>query len=453
MKIEVCILAGGQSRRMGKPKGALHLDGSPLVDWSKRIARGAGFPYRVIDRDLGESRGPISGIRTALQTTKADAVIFLSCDMPFVRSSTLRKLATFVVPALAGRPPDGHRTPSRLKPELQTSAAFATQNKVVGFPFMLRRGEIPNVDSLQALARKMNAKVFEISDDESFNINTPEDFKKAERTLATFRKRTILDIDSLSIRRGEVEILRDINWRVNKGEHWAILGANGSGKTSLLSALTGYLSPTGGRIRLLGREFGRSDWRELRKHIGLVSSALRQLMADSETALETVASGKDAVIDVWGPLKRADRERARAILAQIGCSYLEKRVWAVLSQGERQRVLIGRALMANPQALILDEPCAGLDPAAREHFLEFLQSLTEKPRSPAIVLVTHHVEEIVKGITHVLALKAGIIVASGVKKTTLTSALLSDVFACRAQLQVEGSRYELRVAAQSHVVM
>jgi iron complex transport system ATP-binding protein len=429
MKIEVCILAGGQSRRMGRPKAAVELEGLPLIEWSKRIARGAGLPYRVIDRDLGESRGPISGIQTALKTTRAEAVIFLSCDMPFVRSSTLRKLTSYVVPA------------------------FAAHNKMVGFPFILPRSKIAEVETLQALARKTKAKVFEISEDESFNINTPGDFERAERMLRVFRTGVILDVDSLSVRRGEVEILRDINWRVNRGEHWAILGANGSGKTSLLSALTGYLSPTTGRFRLLGQEFGRSDWRELRTHIGLVSSALRQLMADAETALETVASGKDAVIDVWGPLKPNDRARAREILAKIGCAHLERRVWAVLSQGERQRVLIGRALMANPHALILDEPCAGLDPAAREHFLEFLQGLTEKRGGPAIILVTHHVEEIVPGITHVLALKNGEVAAAGPKTPTLTGTLLSDVFDCRARLRRAGSRYALRVAGGRAVVM
>src|SRR5438045_4914829 len=110
----------------------------------------------------------------------------------------------------------------------------------------------------------------------------------------------VLEVRDLHVRRGTITILDRVSWRVERGEHWAILGANGSGKTSLLSALTGYVSPTTGRFRALGREFGRSDWRELRKHIGLVSSALRQMMADSETALETIASGKDAVIDVWG---------------------------------------------------------------------------------------------------------------------------------------------------------
>ena len=429
MKIEVCILAGGKSSRMGQPKSAMLLEGSPLLHWSRRIAQAAGLPYRVIDRDLSESRGPISGIQTALKTTHANAVIFLSCDMPFVRSSTLRQLIAKGAPA------------------------FSITDEGVGFPFILNKKSTIDAASLQALARKLKATKIPITEDESFNINTPSDFKKAERLLAAFNKGAILDVDSLSIRRGPVEILRDINWRVQKGEHWAILGANGSGKTSLLSALTGYLSPTTGRIRLLGQEFGRSDWRELRKHVGLVSSALRQLMADSETALETVASGKDAVIDVWGPLKPAAKSRAKKILAEIGCSHLEKRVWAVLSQGERQRILIGRALMANPQALILDEPCAGLDPAAREHFLEFLQSLTEKRHAPAIILVTHHVEEIVKGITHVLALKNGNITAAGEKNRTLTSQLLSNIFECRARLKRDGSRYELRVAAQRHGVM
>ena len=184
-------------------------------------------------------------------------------------------------------------------------------------------------------------------------------------------KRPVLEISNLRIQRGGTVILDGVNWRVAAGEHWVILGANGSGKTSLLSALTGYLMPTDGDIFLLGKKYGQSDWRDLRKKIGLVSSSMRQMMADDEPALETVASGKYAMIDFWGRLSRAEKARALRLLKQVECEYLAERPWRVLSQGERQRVLIGRALMATPRVLILDEPCAGLDPAARERFLQF----------------------------------------------------------------------------------
>jgi iron complex transport system ATP-binding protein len=412
---------------MGTLKGELRLERMRLVDWAKQIARGAGLPWRVIERDLEESRGPVSGVRTALKTSRAKFVIFLSCDMPFVRSSTLRKL-------------------------MESEAAVFTQSKGrVGFPFALPKKTEAEAESLRDLAGCLKARQITISEEEGFNINTPREFRAAERMLK--KSDVVLDVDALSIRRGVVEILRDVDWRVRQGEHWAILGANGSGKTSLLSALTGYMSATSGRIRLLGREFGRADWRELRKHVGLVSSALRQLMADGETALETVASGKEAMIDLWHEVKGAERRRARAILEEIGCGYLEKRVWAVLSQGERQRVLIGRALMGRPGVLILDEPCAGLDPAAREHFLEFIEALTRKRGGPAVILVTHHVEEIVRGITHVLALKEGTVAAAGEKKEILSSGLLSDIFGCEARLAGKGGRFSLRVRSVRRGVM
>ncbi|MDR3377607.1 MAG: ATP-binding cassette domain-containing protein, partial [Verrucomicrobiae bacterium] len=176
----------------------------------------------------------------------------------------------------------------------------------------------------------------------------------------------ILSVADLRIERSGTAILRQIDWRVERGQHWVILGANGSGKTSLLSALTGYLMPTSGAISVLGETYGQSDWRELRKKIGLVSSSIRQMMSDDEPAQETVASGKYAMIDFWGRISRAEKAQARRLLQQVECDYLAERPWRVLSQGERQRVLIGRALMARPRILILDEPCAGLDPAARE---------------------------------------------------------------------------------------
>lgn len=262
----------------------------------------------------------------------------------------------------------------------------------------------------------------------------------------------ILRVEKLKVRRGQVKILHDVCWRVQPGEHWVILGANGSGKTSLLSALTGYLTPTDGEITLLGESFGRSDWRELRKHVGIVSSSVRQLMADDEPALETVISGKHAMIDFWGRISRDDRKRAMQLLRQIECTYLAERPWRVLSQGERQRVLIGRALMAKPRLLILDEPCAGLDPAAREHFLQFLQRLGKNKNSPTLVLVTHHVEEIMPVFSHVLVLKTGRVLMVGRKASTLTSKLLSETFNAPVKLTCARGRYGMRVTGRSNVV-
>ncbi|HSY17738.1 MAG TPA: ABC transporter ATP-binding protein [Candidatus Acidoferrales bacterium] len=257
--------------------------------------------------------------------------------------------------------------------------------------------------------------------------------------------RPILSVDNLRIVRDGTVILHDVDWRVARGQHWVILGANGSGKTSLLSALTGYLMPTAGEISLLGQTYGQSDWRELRKKIGLVSSSVRQMMADKEPALETVASGKYAMIDFWGRLTRTEKLQARKLLRQVECEYLADRPWRVLSQGERQRVLIGRALMAKPRVLILDEPCAGLDPAAREHFLDFIQRLGQTGNAPTLILVTHHVEEIMPVFTHVLLLKDGAVLKAGETADALTSRNLSRAFNARMKLQAASNRYTLKV--------
>jgi iron complex transport system ATP-binding protein len=255
----------------------------------------------------------------------------------------------------------------------------------------------------------------------------------------------VLEISNLKIQRNGVTILDGINWRVEPGQHWAILGANGSGKTSLLSALTGYLMPTAGEIILLGKKYGRSDWRELRKKIGIVSSSVRQMMPDDEPALETVASGKFAMIDFWGRLLRTDKTRALKLLRRIECQHLAARPWRVLSQGERQRVLIGRALMARPRVLILDEPCAGLDPAAREHFLQFLQRLGKTEASPTLVLVTHHVEEIMPIFSRALILKNGKVLASGSKSEVVTAKILSGAFGAKVKLRFKRHRFAMNV--------
>lgn len=260
---------------------------------------------------------------------------------------------------------------------------------------------------------------------------------------------SILTVSDLTVSRGSALILDRVSWQVLPGEHWAVLGGNGSGKTSLLSALTGYLTPTAGQLELLSQRYGKTDWRELRKKVGLVSSSIRQMIPENEPALETVISGRYAMIDFWGKMTAADRRRGAAILKQIECEALAQRPWLFLSQGERQRVLIGRALMAHPALLILDEPCAGLDPAAREHFLQFLESLARRKRGPTLVLVTHHVEEIMPIFSHVLILKQGRVLAMGERKKTLTSGNLSRAFGTMIRLANRNGRYSLQILGRS----
>ncbi len=249
----------------------------------------------------------------------------------------------------------------------------------------------------------------------------------------------VLALENLRVARGKTVILHDLSWRVEHGQHWVILGGNGSGKTSLLGALTAYLTPSGGSVQLLGATYGRgADWRELRRRVGLVSSSLRQMLPDEEPALLTVLSGKHAQIQFWGRRpSAAERAEALACLAQVECAHLAERPWGVLSQGERQRVLIGRALMARPALMILDEPCAGLDPVARERFLTFVERLGQRtdPGAPTLVLVTHHVEEIQPVFTHALLLREGRLLAAGPTRRVLTSVNLSATFGADLRLR------------------
>jgi iron complex transport system ATP-binding protein len=217
--------------------------------------------------------------------------------------------------------------------------------------------------------------------------------------------------------------------------------------------LTGYFSATEGEISLLGERFGEADWRELRTRIGVVSSSVRLLMAETETALESVVTGKYAMIDYWGKVKPADAREARRILRSVECAHLADRPWAVLSQGERQRVLIARALMCRPKLLILDEPCAGLDPVAREHFMQFVNRLGRQTDAPTLVLVTHHVEEIMPVFTHVLLLRDGAVVAAGRKQAMLTAKHLTATFRAPVKPLRQGGRYLLKVATNRRVVV
>ncbi|MGE3313131.1 MAG: ABC transporter ATP-binding protein [Limisphaerales bacterium] len=252
----------------------------------------------------------------------------------------------------------------------------------------------------------------------------------------------VLRVSDLTVYRGRTVILDRISWTVEPGQHWVILGPNGSGKTSLLAAMTAYLTPSGGTIEVLGEEFGDSDWPALRRRIGLVSPALRHLLHDDEPAIEIVIGGRYAAIDIRDKPKPRDVRLARRLLDGVGCLALAQRPWAVLSQGERQRILIARALMARPDVLILDEPCAGLDPVAREHFLALVAHLGQNAR-PALLLVTHHVEEIVPVFQHALVLREGRILAAGPTREVLNGATLSRAFGTPLRLRRSRGRYAL----------
>ncbi len=253
----------------------------------------------------------------------------------------------------------------------------------------------------------------------------------------------VLSVTGVRYERGTRMILDDINWQVRKGEHWVILGPNGCGKTSLINLLTGYDMATAGEIDVGYARFGEADWREVRKRIGLVASTLTFYLEPGEPVIDAVVSGREAMINLIGNVKPALIHEARALLKRFGCAHLAESRWGVLSQGERQKILICRAMMAKFQVLILDEPCAGLDPVAREHFLTWLQALASERGAPSMVLVTHHVEEILPFFNRVLLMKDGRVLACGEKRTVLTSAKLSQAYGAKLKLTHSKKRYRL----------
>ena len=254
---------------------------------------------------------------------------------------------------------------------------------------------------------------------------------------------TVIEVRGLTVERSGHGILRNISWSIREGENWVLLGANGSGKTSLLRCVTGYLMPTLGTVQIRGE---RVVWPEMRKHIGFVSSDLKQRIEDVETALETVISGREAMINYWGEPSTVEVERAMELLSDVGCADLAGRHWRFLSQGERQRVLIARARMVDGlEVLILDEPCAGLDPVAREQFLEFMENFAAKPEAPPLVLVTHHVEEVMPAFSKVIMLREGAMVGKGEVDDELTSARLTETFCAEVELSEDRGRYTVRI--------
>ncbi len=242
-------------------------------------------------------------------------------------------------------------------------------------------------------------------------------------------------------------ILDKITWNVEKNERWVLMGANGSGKTSLLSTICGYNTPSSGEMTIDDKTYSEYEWQKIRERIAIVSAQINRQIQSTETALETVISGAYAMLNFWGSPSKEVLRRALKNMKDLKISYLQDSLWGKISQGERQKVLIARALMIRPLVMFLDEPCTGLDPVARENFVNFIDELAKKKQSPAMIFATHHVEEIPPSFTHAIVLKDGKVLKSGKIEETLTSKILSQAYNAKCSLTCRNKKFSLKVLA------
>lgn len=268
---------------------------------------------------------------------------------------------------------------------------------------------------------------------------------QSPRTLESIKSRPIISIKNLYVRRKGKEIVKDVSWKIQKNEIWGLLGLNGSGKTTILDCITGYVPFYSGNVCVDGHEFGRYDWRELRKVVGLVSSGLNYKISSNITVSQMVFSGYDAKINCYSKATKAQSEKVNKLLQWVKCFHLKNRIWMTLSQGEKQRVLIARALMADYKILILDEPCVGLDPIVKESFIKLLNTIAKRKKAPAIVYVTHQIKEIFPSIKKILILKGGTIFAIGEKEDLLNSKTLSQAYSHTVKVIKKNDNYILKV--------
>ncbi|WP_433285815.1 ABC transporter ATP-binding protein [Micromonospora sp. CA-244673] len=257
----------------------------------------------------------------------------------------------------------------------------------------------------------------------------------------------VVSLDGVGVRRSGSMLVQDVDWRVELDERWVLLGPNGAGKTTLLNLAAGRLHPTTGTAHVLGERIGRTDVNELRTRIGLSTATLAERIPGDERVTDVVVTAAWSVVGRWREsYDRTDEARARALLGQLGVAHLAERTYGTLSEGERKRVQIARALMTDPELLLLDEPAAGLDLGGREDLVARLAELAYDPDAPAMVLVTHHVEEIPPGFTHALLLREGGVVAQGLLAETLTADNLSKTFGLPLVVARAGERWTARAA-------
>src|SRR5690606_10324400 len=257
----------------------------------------------------------------------------------------------------------------------------------------------------------------------------------------------VLELADVTLIRSGNRLLDDVTWSVADGERWVILGPNGAGKTTLLQIAAAQMHPTSGYAAVLGEILGAVDVFELRPRIGLTSAVLAERIPPGERVLDVVRTAAYAVVGRWREsYEQMDDERARWLLSRLGIGHLAQRTFGTLSEGERKRAQIARALMADPELLLLDEPTAGLDLGGRETLVATLGDIAADPAAPATILVTHHVEEIPAGFTHALLLTEGRVVAAGAINDTLTDDALTKTFGIALRVELIEGRWRARAA-------
>ncbi|HBO54687.1 ABC transporter ATP-binding protein [Janibacter terrae] len=259
----------------------------------------------------------------------------------------------------------------------------------------------------------------------------------------------VLALAGATVVRGETTLLSDIDWEVEEGQRWVVLGPNGAGKTTLLQLASARMHPTRGVVGILGEVLGAVDVFELRPRIGLASASLAERIPGDERVADVVVTASWGVVGRWREsYDGLDHERARELLDALGAGHLVDRTYGTLSEGERKRVQIARALMTDPELMLLDEPAAGLDLGGREDLVHRLGVIAGDLEAPALVMVTHHVEEIPPHFTDVLLLREGEVVAQGPIEITLTEANLSQTFGVDLVLEQHGNRWSARARTQ-----
>lgn len=255
----------------------------------------------------------------------------------------------------------------------------------------------------------------------------------------------VLDFNNVSLARNSRSLISNIDWQVESNQRWVIIGPNGAGKTSLLRIAAAQLQPTSGRAQILGQTLGEINVFELRPHIGFASSSLASHIPNSETVLNAVMTASYGITGRWNEKYDAvDERRALRVLNEWGLADFADRAFGTLSDGERKRTQIARAVMPDPELLLLDEPVASLDLAAREQTISIIGAYASEPAAPAIIMVTHHLEEIPAGFTHALILRDGGVFAAGEIESTLTSEKLSEAFGLGLTVSREAGRFQAR---------